>query len=482
MKKTVNVLIVAALLVMTFGVMTASAADPVITPWATGIDLQNLSASDATYIIDFYDSAGAPAYTYTPAGPISAHGAANVYLPSLGTMPTGQFAGVVSSDQPLAAVASVNSYSASDPQFGGGDIYIGTALPDNTLVFPLVYKNHTVRRWYSSLSVQNTSASSQTITLKLYNNGSSTPQVTKTATLAGNGSVTFNLQDATGYEAFGPFGSATVEGTAPLAGVANSLTLGRMTNPNTNFLDTVDTLYRAFTAAQFGQDVILPLVYKNYNGWTTGINVVNTTATPTTAEVTYKKADGTTWTDSMALGANAMGTFYTPANTTGLPDGFFGSATLHSTDAAAKIAVVVASQRYLASGAQGVAYEGSLGTQATNCASLPVTHNRTTWKTGINMQNLGAAAGTYTLKFFSSVSGIPNGQDLSVTIPAGQPLTVYMPAYNTPATPGYTQVGFAGSVDIQGNQPLLVNVANSRADATSHGVASNYVGINYTCP
>jgi len=46
-----------------------------------------------------------------------------------------------------------------------------------------------------------------------------------------------------------------------------------------------------------------------------------------------------------------MGVFYTPSNATGLPDGFYGSAKLHSD--AADIVVVIASQRYLASGAQG---------------------------------------------------------------------------------------------------------------------------------
>ena len=125
MRKTFNVLIVAALLVMTFGVMTASAQSPTITPWTTGIDLQNLSGAAATYIIDFYDASGNAAFQYTPASAIGPHGAANVYLPSVSTMPTGQFAAVVSSDQPLAAVASLNSYSASDAQFGGGDIYVG---------------------------------------------------------------------------------------------------------------------------------------------------------------------------------------------------------------------------------------------------------------------------------------------------------------------------------------------------------------------
>jgi len=168
-----------------------------------------------------------------------------------------------------------------------------------------------------------------------------------------------------------------------------------------------------------------------------------------------------------------MEVFYTPS-TAGLPDTFFGSATIHSDSA--NIAVVVASQRYRATGAEGVAYEGQVPTAATKCVSLPVSHNRATWKTGINLLNLGGSDNTVTLNYYSSATGIPNAGPQTITIPANSPKTVYMPS-DSPTT-----VGFYGAVDIKGTQPLLVVAANSRNDVTSHGVASNYVGVNYTCP
>ena len=146
------------------------------------------------------------------------------------------------------------------------------------------------------------------------------------------------------------------------------------------------------------------------------------------------------------------------------------------TSTANNIAVVVASQRYRPTGAEGVAYEGVVPDAATKCASLPVTHNRTTWKTGINLLNLGGSAATVTLNYYSSAPGIPNVANQQVTIPANAPLTVYMP------TQSGTQVGFYGAVDVKSTQNILVNVANSRNDVTSHGVASNYIGVNYTCP
>lgn len=461
---------------MTLLLVVLPASAQTISPWTTGVDLQNLSDVQATYQIEFYRSDGTLAYTYTPTTPLAARGSANVYIPNLTDLPAGQYAAVVSSDQLVAAVASINSYSASNPEFGGGDIYLGTPNPANTLIFPLVYRNHTARRWYSSLHIQNASGAPQNVTLNLYNSGSSSVAVSKTVSIPANATFTFNLEDAE-YAAFGPYGGGVVTGSAPLAGVAFSLTKGRMSNPATNYLDTINTQYRAFTTAQLGRSIVAPLVYRNYNQWTTGINVVNNSSTVISVTVTYVNANpaisGGPWTETKTVVGNGMEVFYTP-NTVGLPDGFFGSATIESTSA--DIAVVVASQRYRSTGAEGVAYEGQLASAASKCASLPVTHNRTTWKTGINILNLGDAEGTFTLNYFSSASGIPNAGPQTVTIAAKSPKTIYMP------TQSPTTLGFYGAVDIKATQPFFVVAANSRNDATSHGVASNYVGINYTCP
>jgi hypothetical protein len=478
-RKAFSISITITLVVLAFGAVGASAQSPVISPWTTGIDLQNLTDSQATFAVDFYNSTGTKVYTYTPASPLAARGGANIYVPNIPdtSLPAGQYSAIVSSDAMVAAVASLQSYSSSNPQFGGADIYLGTSEPAALLRFPLVYRNHTARHWYTTLVIQNASTSAQDVELKLFNSGSSTEAYTKQVNIPANASYSFDLQDAE-YVAFGPFGSATVTGSAPLAGIAFNLLLGRMTDPNTNYLDTINSQYRGFVDSQLGTTVVAPLVYKNYNLWTTGINVVNTTGTSTDVTVTFRNANpaisGGPWTETKTVGANSMEVFYTPANATGLPDGFYGSAELVST--VSPIAVVVASQRYRPTGAEGVAYEGSLPGSATACASLPVSHNRTTWKTGINILNMGGAEGTFTLNYYSSASGIPNAGPQTINIPANSPQTVYMP------TQSPTQIGFYGAVDIKGTQPFLVNVANSRTDTTSHGVASNYVGVNYVCP
>jgi hypothetical protein len=429
--------------------------------WSTGIDIQNLTSSSGTVVIDFYDSTGYRIGTLTRT--ISGWGGINVYLPSE-NLSNGQFSAVISSDVQVAAVASQANYD-----LGGADMYLGTAQPETTLSFPLVYRNHTAGKWNSKLIIQNASDTAQEVTLYLFSVGKTSPDVTDTATIQPYSYVVFDISDSK-YAAFGPYGSAIVTGTRPLAGVSQAIR-----NPGTGKANVIETEYRAFRAGQEGRQVVAPLIYKNYNLWTTGINIANRGGVTTTVTITCTNANpgisGGPWTFQQEIGPNAMFSFYTPSYAQ-IPDGFYGSAEIYSSDA--NIAVVVASQRYRPSGAEGVAYEGSLPADATPCVSLPIVHNRTTWKTGINILNLGDAEAAVTINYYSTAPGIPNATQ-TITISAHSPKTVYMP------TESPTAVGFYGAADVKSTngQPLLINVANSRADK---GVGSNYVGINYICP
>jgi hypothetical protein len=430
--------------------------------WNTGIDIQNLTGSEGTVVVQFYDSSGGDAGSLSST--ISAWGSLNFYLPLESAPPDGgQYSAVVSSEVEVGATSSQSNYT-----LGGADIYLGTSTPEDVLSFPLVYRNHTSGNWNTKLIIQNASASAQTVTLRLYNAGQTTAAVTDSASIPAYASHVFDIASST-YSAFGPYGSASVSGSAPLAGVADNIR-----NPGQR-VQVIETSYRAFGSAQQGQQVITPLVYKNYNLWTTGINVANQGSIQTTVTVTYTNANpnvsGGPWVDTLVLGANSMGVFYTPSNS-GLPDSFYGSAELSSS--ATDIVVVAASQRYRSDGAQGVAYEGSLPSDATACVSLPVVHNRTTWKTGINIFNIGGTAANVTINYASSAAGISDASQ-TISIPANSPLTVYMPSDGT------TAVGFYGAADVKSTngQPLLINAAHSRMD---QGVGSNFVGINYTCP
>jgi len=455
MKRLTYILLLVALALGFVGVGSASAQGT----WNTGIDVQNLTGTAGTVTVEFYTSTGTSAGSLSDS--IAAWGSLNYYLPSESVPPNGQYSAVVSSDVQVAATASQANY-----ELGGSDIYLGTANPENMLSFPLVYRNHTSGKWNTKLIIQNASASVQTVTLKLYSVGEAAPDATDTAQIQPYAAYTFDIS-ASKYAAFGPYGSATVQGSAPLAGVADNIR-----NAGTGRLNVIETSYRAFGAAQRGRQIIAPLFYKNYNLWTTGVNVLNTGNIATTVTITYTGSNTSgSWVDHISLGANAMGSFYTPSNSN-LPNNLYGSAQIGSS--ATDIMVVVASQRYRTDGAYGVAYEGSLPSDATACVSLPVVHNRTTWKTGINIINWGSTTANVTINYYSSAAGISNATQ-SFTIPAKSPRTIYMPS-DSP-----TALGFYGAADVKSTngQPLLINAAHSRMD---QGVSSNFVGVNYTCP
>jgi hypothetical protein len=462
MKRLICTFLLVTVAMMLVGVNPASAQGT----WNTGIDIQNLSATGGTVMVEFYTSAGASAGSIS--GSIDAWGSLSFYLPTQPSPPSGgQYSAVVSSDVPVAATSS-----QTNTGLGGADIYLGTSSPQTTLSFPLVYRNHSGGTWNTKLIVQNASNTAQTVYLSLYIAGATTPAATDSASVQPYAYKVFTLSDSA-YSAFGnTYGSAVVTSTVQLAGVAD-----HTRNVSGLAVNYINSSYRAFGPAQQGTAAVLPLVYKNYGSFTSGINIVNKGAISTTVTITYTNANpaivGGPWVDSLVLAGKAMGSFYTPSNGS-LPNNYYGSAVLSSS--ATDISVVVASQRYLTSGAQGMAYEGSLPTDATPCVSLPVTHNRTTWKTGINILNLGSSEANVTINYVSSAPGIGDATQ-SFTISANSPRTIYMP------TQSPTTLGFYGSADVKStnSQPLLINVANSRSDATIVA-ATNYVGINYTCP
>jgi hypothetical protein len=242
--------------------------------WTTGIDIQSLDGSAGNVVVEFYDTGGNPSGQLIDS--ISAFGSLSFYLPSEPAPSTpGEYSAVVSADVEIAATVSLQNYD-----LGGADIYLGTGVPENNLTFPLVYRNHTSGKWNSKLTVQNTSDTAQDVTLNLYTSGESTADVTKTVNVPGNASYTFDISQNE-YAAFGPFGSGTISSGSPVAGVAISIR-----NPGTGKINVIESSYRAFGSAQFGQNITLPLVYKNYNLWTSGINIVNTGGTET--EVTIE--------------------------------------------------------------------------------------------------------------------------------------------------------------------------------------------------
>src|SRR5262249_51043377 len=80
--------------------------------------------------------------------------------------------------------------------------------------------------------------------------------------------------------------------------------------------------------------VLAPFVLRNYQGWSTGLQVQNLGSAPTTATVTYQRGNGSgTWTESSMIPPGASVVFYQPTHPQ-LPDNFLGTAYVASSDSA----------------------------------------------------------------------------------------------------------------------------------------------------
>ncbi len=459
MKKYLGFMTLIAALVLTLVSYSNAAA-----AFNTGIDIVSLSSSSGTVTVEFFNSDGSSAGTL-PASTISAFGSLNYYIPTT-SLASGQYSARVSSDVPVAATVGL-----TDNTEQLGDNYLGTDSPDTTLTFPLIYRNFS--NWNSQIVVQNASSTEQSVNINFYKNGSTTANASDSATIQPYSYKIFNLNSSS-YSGFGnDYGVAVVTGAQPLAGTALAVR-----DPGTGPANKAELIYRAFSTSQLGTNVVAPLFYKNFNGFASGINVVNRGSVATNVTVVFSSANGVAggpWTATRNNIQPGEGyTFYTPNVTLNgggsLPDNLFGSATI--TSSASNIAAVVSSSRFSGGSQQAFAYEAPLQSSATGCVALPVVHNRTTWKTGINVINLGTSSASVTVNYSSSN---PSTGDASktYTVPAGAPYNIYMPS------DAATTLGFYGGATLESNRNIIVLASHANSGV---GIALNYMGVNYTCP
>lgn len=426
----------------------------------TGIDIVSLSNSTGTVTVEFFNADGTSAGTL-PADTISAFGSLNYYIPTT-SLASGQYSARVSSDVPIAATVGLTD---NTEQFG--DNYLGTDSPDMELTFPLIYRNF--GNWNSQIVIQNASSAAQTVNIDFFKNGSTAADASDSASIQPYSYAIFDLSDAS-YSGFGnDYGVAVVTGTDLLAGTALAVR-----DPGTGAANKAQLIYRAFSTSQLGTEVVAPLFYKNFNGFATGINVVNTGAVATNVTVEFSSANGVAGGPWFATQNNILPgegyTFYTPNVGGGMPDGVFGSAIISSS--ASNIAAVVSSSRFSGGSQQAFAYEAPLESSATGCVALPVVHNRTSWKTGINVLNLSASSASVTVNYSSSNPSTPDASKV-YTVPAGEPFNIYMPSDLA------TQVEFFGGATMVSNQNIIALASHANSAV---GIALNYMGVNYTCP
>ncbi|NMB68113.1 MAG: hypothetical protein GYA20_05055 [Chloroflexi bacterium] len=231
--------------------------------------LQNAGLADANISIQFYNQKTG-ASVGSPFTNIVKPGASLVTtLANLSALPSGNADGIfsakVTSDQPLAGVASVWT-GAMHGEFSNYNAFIGG---QTEAVVPALYKNY--YNFVSSLTIQNLGAADAAVTIT-YSNGT-----TDTATLTPNQAKEFyqpNNPALPSGNSAGVF-SAKISADQPVVAIVN-------------IEDKVKGLLASYNGATTVTDTVLcPVVMKEFYGWFSAQTVQNVGTLATDVTITY---------------------------------------------------------------------------------------------------------------------------------------------------------------------------------------------------
>lgn len=278
MKNIIRILLLSALIFM-MGMIVAYAQGPSGT-FASGIACVNLTNSQGSFIITFYDTNGAVKATISDT--INPNGVKLYFTPSA-TYTTGNLdpsffgSAVVSSDVNMAC--SVNTQTTS------GDLRIATSngqatSQTSTKIFATQILND-LGGFSSYVAVQNAGTSSTNVTAKYFDSTGALVFTSSPISLPANSSTVFYQDDGNLPPSF--IGSATFESDGePLAGTV------ALFNAGTNAGNSQLLGYNTFTSGS--TSIIAPRIAKNLSfvGFTSGFACQNvgTVQTDVTADFT----------------------------------------------------------------------------------------------------------------------------------------------------------------------------------------------------
>ena len=320
--------------------------------------------------------------------------------------------------------------------------------PGPRLVLPIVMRAR--NGWNTPISVQNRGSGPTTVTATFLDEAGA-PVGAYTLSLATDGSDIIDPRAVASLRD-GYVGSAVLDSSQPIAASVREMR------------EESDAL--GYTASGAGTDrAYVPLLFKRYNGWNTGLQVQNLGDSAVPVSVTYQQtnAPGGPWRDQGTVPARSAVTFYQPADEQ-LPSDFVGSAVVEAPAGARVVAVV----NEVHDGGSGTSYEGALRGSPTANAPL-LFRNSNGWNTGLQIQNVGAEESEVVVVYRGSDGSGPWFDGAFVR--PGSSVTFFQPAHPELAN------GFVGSATIasKNGQPLvaIVNEVN-----TTLNVAMTYRAFN----
>ena len=292
--------------------------------YTTGIGLLNQGSSPTDVTITYRDGSGATIKTETVSG-LAAHAYRALYSGDTGlALPIG-FAGtatITSTGQPLGAVVNETG--------PGGQFSSYDAVPagSTTLNAPVAL-NNAFGGYYTGMGIQNTTASSGTVTVTYYD-AAGTPTV-KSFSIGANGSLGVYQGSVSDGPAVGAY-TATITSALPLAAIVNEVAPSSTSARQS-------TSYNTFSAGSATLNLAL-VENAGADPWSTGEGIMNTGISSTTVTVTYYNAlTGATVgaVQTLTLAPHAFWGLYQP--TGGLPSGLRATAVV-TTSSGGRVAVI----------------------------------------------------------------------------------------------------------------------------------------------
>jgi len=441
----------------------------------SGIQIQNLDASqDAQIVADFYNQKGSAAVTINRPN-VAAGSAANIYLPTEQSLTNGAYAAIISADRQIAAIARTD-WSTS----GGAAIY-SNVIPGNEVSVPLAAKGYNGQTTLAS--IQNTDTGQQaTVTVEFYKAGNTSPLVTTQKNIGPGTSVTVDLGKDAAFTSVpaGTLGALVVKSASIPVGVQAFMDIE-------NFTKAVYA-YEGVPSEQAAATLFAPLVRNDFFG-TTGISVVNPGSTQVQVKVTYIASPLTPACSGQSvhggaafpIEAKSSAVFYQgniaalPTGDSGLAKKCLGAAKIEATGGNI-LAIVNDADLGKTANSPGAgtsaAYNAFPAASGAKKVALPLFRNKHTnldLSTGIQAMNISDTPANVSIEFKNSSGQLINVTGTSATIAPLASFTWFPPAIA--GMPGNTY----GSASLTSDQPIVAIVN----DASGNGKvdAAIYSGI-----
>jgi hypothetical protein len=276
MKKRISILAtVAVVLLFTTTLASAQFANP----WVTSYILQNLGPAPAAAVVSYYQPDGTLVSAATKSLTIPTGSSVTVvqYTDDV-NLPSGRYSAVISSDQPLAAIANQQtaptglSYMDSKPPFGS---YSGQGEGATKVIAPEIM--HNWYGYYTKMYIQNAGSADATITITFYPGLGGASGVTESAVIMPGAAYQADQKGKTALGgAGGRFnGSAVVTSNQPVVVMVNELNEGAV---------------KLFSYNGFGAgatSVVCPSILRGHYGWYTSIAIANPDTNPADVTITY---------------------------------------------------------------------------------------------------------------------------------------------------------------------------------------------------